>query len=92
MDANQAQEYAALMRQATDIARPSDADADQRETELFMAWAQERNLRASIGRELNDDGRMVWSLTIDTGRGKLFATMAGAADWRSVVEVDFGLA
>lgn len=91
MDANQAQEFAALMRQANDIVRPSDADADQRQTEEFMAWAQSLNLRARIGRELDDDGHHVWRLEIDTGRGKLTRSMTEAGEWRVAVE-DLGLA
>lgn len=90
MDANQAQEYAALMRQATDIVKPSDADEDQAHTEDFMRWAQERNLWASIGRQLDDDGCVEWTIEIQTGRGTLGAKMRGAGDWRRVVE-DMGL-
>lgn len=91
MDANAAQEYAALMRQANDIVRPSDADADQRQTEEFMAWAQSLNLRGRIGRVLDGDGRMVWLMEIDTGRGTLTRAMDEACDWRAAVE-SLGLA
>lgn len=91
MDANTAQEYAALMRQAQAIAPPGDADIEQEATEEFMAWVLQGGMRGSLARELDDDGCMVWRLEIRTDRGKLEQTVNSPDEWRTVV-ADLGLA
>lgn len=91
MDANEAQEYAALMRMAHAIVHP-DGELEDRQAEDFMEWAQERNLEASIGRHLDPHGHVEWGLEIKTGRGTLSAQMNSAGDWRRVVEDDLGIA
>jgi len=91
LDVDDAEEYAALMRQAHAIVGSSAADVDQAATEDFMEWAQGMGVQARIGRELDDDGRMVWGIEIRTGRGTLSRRMSAAGEWRQAVE-ELGLA
>lgn len=92
LDANEAQEYAALMRQARDIT--ADVDIDPAEVALiedqFDRFVRDLGVTGSLGRELNDDGLMVWTLRIDAGRGRIMRVIADPRDWRQEVG-DLGL-
>lgn len=91
---NEAQEYAALMRQAREIVGGDldlDVDAEEAAREEFMVWSQDLGLRSVIARTLDDDGKMVWGIEIHTGRGKLAVHVADPRQWRQAVR-DLGLA
>lgn len=93
MDANQADDYAALMRQARDIqgmTEESDATREQAATEEFMAWVLEGGMRGSLSRELTDGGEHRWILRIQTGRGNLERPLSSPLAWRDVMK-DYGL-
>lgn len=62
------------------------ADEEQEASEAFMAWAQSLGLRATVARTVATDGRVIWLLHIDTGRGKLTAHVRDPRDWCAEVK------
>lgn len=84
LDANQAQELAALMRQANDItARAVDEDAHVR---ACADWMAERTLDGRLTRELTDEGTLEWVVLIDVGaRGTVRRWIPGPEDWYEAV-------
>lgn len=48
--------------------------------EAFMAWCQERNLRGSLGREI-EGGSIVWVLKVRTGRGHIDSALDDPRGW-----------
>lgn len=91
MDVNDAQEYAALMRQAHQIHGAVEEHVDGATVEDFDEWLVGIGLEGTLARELDDDGCVIWVLKIQTGRGTLTRRLYGAGDWRTAVE-DMGLA
>lgn len=87
LDANEAQEYAALMRRALDIV---GADADEA-TEECAAWLTGMGLEGGVVRELDDLGNVVWIVKVETRRGSLVQQIGQPANWRVGVR-DLGLA
>lgn len=66
------------------------ADEEQAASEAFMAWAQSLGLRGRFLRTIADDGRVVWVLKLDAGRGKYEATTEDPRNWRVAV-MELGL-
>lgn len=59
------------------------ADEEQAASEAFMAWAQSLGLRGRFLRTIADDGRVVWVLKLDAGRGKYEVTTEDPRCWYS---------
>lgn len=82
-DHDTAEEHAKAMQKALGLmGLACSADEEQAASEQFMSWAQGMGLRATFARTVADDGRMVWVLTMDTGRGVLEAIVADPRKWK----------
>lgn len=89
LDANEAQEYVALMRQAHDIVGGA-VEADEA-IEECAAWLAGMGLEGGVVGELDDNGNVVWIVKVETGRGSLVQQIGAPANWREAVR-DLGLA
>lgn len=86
-DPDLAREHALAMEAARKLTgRVCSDDEEQEASEAFMAWAQSLGLRATFMRVVSDDGRMIWLLNMDTGRGKIQGKLTDPRDWRKEVE------
>lgn len=91
-DPDLAMQQARAMQTARELTgRVCSEDEEQEASEQFMAWAQSMGVRGSFMRTVADDGRMIWKLHINTGRGRLSAVIVDPRVWRQgVIEMGLG--
>lgn len=84
--AERAPELLAAMETARRIVgRVCSVDEEVEATEDFMRYAIDAGMKGKM-RRIIDDGVIVWSLELRTGRGTLSAVLVDPREWKEAVE------